>query len=110
MFIRSISEDELDSFCNVGGFTDDYLKQTLPTLWASGQSRPAWCYVLEDNHESIGRVAFYRIGGSITFEWLVLPWQIDYLEAGSQLFTTALKELHAQGFTQVRRYVPSDLE
>jgi RimJ/RimL family protein N-acetyltransferase len=111
MLIRSISEAELDSFSNVGGFADDYLKQILPPLWAAGQSRPQWCYVLENgNHEWIGRVAFYRIGEAITFEWLVLPWEMDYLEAGHQLLSTALTELHAQGFTQLRRYVPSSLE
>lgn len=110
MHIRSITEDELDRFSNAGGVSDDYLRQTLPGLWASGQSHPEWCFVIEENHEWVGRVALCTLGDSITFRWLTLPWEADYLEVGTKLFQTALKGPTAQGFIQLRRFVSSDSE
>ena len=77
---------------------DDY-PATVAELWASGSSRPEWCFVLEDGSRRLGRIGFLvspttsdpRWLGSLPPEELSpfgldLPWDDDYLDAGRRLF------------------------
>jgi ribosomal protein S18 acetylase RimI-like enzyme len=108
MRVRSISPDELASFCAVND--DGWLEEIVAGFWTGkdGFSRPEWCFLLEDGDRAVGRVFFFHLPSSP--DWLILfglhlDWQGEFLEAGRTLLNGALEGLDAPGVMRIERRV-----
>ena len=99
--VRTVSD--IDEFAGVPGDPGDYA-DSVGRLWHSGESRPEWCFLIEDGPSRIGRVGFRvaptvsdpsRLGSLPASELFVfglhLPWELDHLDAGSRLIGQALE-------------------
>jgi hypothetical protein len=60
--VRSIQT--VEEFGRWPGDPDDYPNQVLG-LWEAGESRPEWCFVLEEHGERIGRIG-YRVTPTVS--------------------------------------------
>jgi hypothetical protein len=100
--LRVSTVEHADEFVGVPGDPEDYAN-SVAGLWDSGQSQPAWCFVLEDGPTKLGRVGFRvtptvsnpsRLGSLPSEELSVfglhLPWEQDYLMAGRYLIGQAV--------------------
>ncbi|MEM7535007.1 MAG: hypothetical protein AAF639_22720 [Chloroflexota bacterium] len=123
MRIFSISESQLDLFVNIpqqitsdGGGNESEedstaLRQQIRSLWAAGQSRPEWCFVIEEHGEYVGRVAYVSYDeldapdATEKTVWptaLKLPWAENCVEVGVTLLDESLRRLWDQGITTAR--------
>lgn len=104
--VRSVND--VDEFVGVPGDPEDYT-DTVEGLWASGESRPDWCFLIEDGHTTVGRIGFLVSPtvsdpswlGSLPAEELFiyglrLPWEGDYLTPGRQLIAEATRAVAAE--------------
>ena len=100
--LRVRTVDGVDQFVGVPGDPEHYA-DAVSGLWESAESRPEWCFVLEDGHDTVGRIGFRvtptvadpsRLGSLPADELFVyglhLPWDDDYLEVGRRLFAAAV--------------------
>ena len=115
--IRAISKDELVPFSEMGAYSDEYLRETVSQMWETGQCRPEWCFVVEEDGEWVGRIVYHTLplvfgsDPTVTFDFLILPWDDSaYLEFGVQLLRFTLAKLQAQGITGVGRHVWSGID
>jgi RimJ/RimL family protein N-acetyltransferase len=77
----------------------------LIDMWEEGESRPDWCFVLEEEREVVGRVGFYvsptcppEFLGDLPPDELFLfglwlPWDDDPVGAGLALISEALRRI-----------------
>jgi ribosomal protein S18 acetylase RimI-like enzyme len=92
----------LDEFAGAPGDPDNYA-DTVGSLWESGESKPGWCFLLEDGGEQLGRIGFRvapttsdpRWLGSLPPEELFafglhLPWEGDYLGKGRRMLSESV--------------------
>jgi ribosomal protein S18 acetylase RimI-like enzyme len=108
--VRAIRPDEIHTFTRVPSARDnpsrhDRLAAHLAEQWASGASRPEWCFVAEEGDEIVGRIAYWtrprvspgaRFVNPLLFD---LPWRGDYRRIGSRLLTESLDALRREGAT-----------
>lgn len=98
--LRVRNPENVTDFVGPGG-PDDYTA-TVAELWASGASRPEWCFVLEDGSGQVGRVGFRISPTTSDPRWLgslppdelslfglELPWDDGYLSLGRRLLGEA---------------------
>jgi RimJ/RimL family protein N-acetyltransferase len=101
--VRTIN-DAAD-FVGASGDPHDYTDQ-IARLFEDGVSRPAWCFVIEDSRDRVGRIGF-RVDPTMSdpawlgtlpgyelsaFE-LDLPWTGDFETQGRSLFAAAAASL-----------------
>ncbi len=104
MQIRSISQNELPRFAEVSFPPSDTAagQQIVADFWASGESRPAWCFVAEDGADWLGGVFYRKRGDGVSFYDLQINADQDYLAIGSRLLRDSLRQMYEQG---VARFV-----
>lgn len=98
--VRTVND--VNEFVGVPGDPEDYA-DSVSGLWDSGDSRPGWCFLLEDGPAKVGRIGFRvaptvsdqsRLGSLPAEELFVyglhLRWEDDYLEAGRRLIAEAV--------------------
>jgi len=104
--VRTVND--VDEFVGVPGDPEGY-SDTVKGLWDSGESRPDWCFLIEDGPTTIGRVGF-RVAptvsdpsrlGSLPAEELFayglhLPWEDGCLKAGRRLIAEATAAVSAE--------------
>ena len=82
----------------------------VSTMWQTDESKPDWCFIIEDGDKAVGRIGFMRANGRsdtvAIFGW-TLPWNDDYLVAGKQLLEQCLTQLRQQGIVQIERELVS---
>ena len=116
MQIVSINEQELERFLALGDQTkpDEVitLRTSMLELWASGYSRPAWCFLAHENGIDVGRVAYRNDGTPHEIHPFAveLLWQADYLAVGQALLRESLKMMATQGAQRVIRQINSQWE
>jgi ribosomal protein S18 acetylase RimI-like enzyme len=80
--IRPITADELSWFAGLQGEDADALRDSLASQWASGSSRPEWCFIAERGGVPLARVAYAAdpLGGGVeTLEHRVVGlWAADW--------------------------------
>lgn len=99
--LRVCTVRNLEEF--VGPPDPDNYADRLGRLWESGESKPSWCFLLEEGGEQLGRIGFRvepttsdpRWLGSLPPEELFafglhLPWEGDYLGMGRRLLSESL--------------------
>lgn len=97
--VRTVNN--VDEFVCAPGDPEDYA-DSVSGLWDTGESRPDWCFLLEDGHAKVGRIGFRvaptvsdpsRLGSLPADELFVyglhLRWEDDYLDAGRRLIAEA---------------------
>jgi len=92
MNVRSITKDEIDKFTSLVDKSGEF-KDTLTSLWESGESSPKWCFVAEEKGEFIARVSYWVFSSNpceIHMLGLHLPWDGNYCEIGTKLLTQSL--------------------
>jgi len=81
--VRHIAGSELAAFARLGGAgaSADGLEAEFAEMWRDGESRPEWCFVAEDEHRPVGRLAIAALPvgcGITTLEHrLLAPWLAD---------------------------------
>ncbi|MEM7113503.1 MAG: GNAT family N-acetyltransferase [Chloroflexota bacterium] len=112
MNIRSIQPEELATFAQI---TDQPARikrfsNMVAAMWASGESKPEWCFLAKENGHIVGRLGFMTVDGQqdvvALFGW-VLPWEGNYLAVGKQLLTEAIAHLQQHGIVSVQRELAS---
>jgi len=110
--VIAIQSGQLDAFARVGDHPlgVDGFANAVRDLWASGESRPEWCFVVEENGKWIGRVGY--TGSDLTphelgMMGLHIPWRGDYLAAGIPLLRESLRAMRASGRTHLERRLSS---
>ncbi len=106
--LRVRTVNNVDEFVGVPGDPEGYA-ESVGEIWESGESRPDWCFVLEDGQDVIGRMGFQVTPtvsdpawlGSLPPEELFafglhLPWEGDYLDAGIRLLTEASERISGE--------------
>lgn len=112
--LRVRSVGSIDEFVGAPGDSEDY-RDTVAAMWDSGQSKPEWCFVLEEGADRVGRIGFRVAPTTDDPRWLGtlppeelfafglhLPWEEDYLDLGQNLLDRSI------GF--IRGEVPELLE
>lgn len=110
MNIRSITRDEIDKFADVVEKSGEF-KDTLTSLWESGESSPERCFVAEERGEFIARVSYWIFlsnPGEIHMLGLYLPWEGDYCEIGAKLLNQSLAQMHSRGAVSLECRLYSD--
>ena len=110
MNVRSITRDEIDKFAGLVEKSDE-IKDTLTSLWESGESSPEWCFVAEEKGEFIARVSYWIFSsnpGEIHMLGLYLPWDGDYCEIGKRLLAQSLAQMRTRGATSLECRLYSD--
>ncbi|MCK4528321.1 GNAT family N-acetyltransferase [candidate division WOR-3 bacterium] len=110
MNIRSITRDEIDKFADVVEKSGEF-KDTLTSLWESGESSPEWCFVAEERGAFIARVSYWVFlsnPGEIHMLGLHLPWEGDYCEIGAKLLAQSLSQMHSRGAVSLECRLYSD--
>jgi ribosomal protein S18 acetylase RimI-like enzyme len=92
-------------FAGAPGDPHDYTDQ-IADLYASGESRPEWCFVVEDGRDRLGRVGFRVSPTTSDVAWLGtlpenelsafglhLPWKGEFEKPAGALFTAAASDL-----------------
>jgi ribosomal protein S18 acetylase RimI-like enzyme len=109
--VRAIRPDELHVFTQVPSVRDNperhaRLSAHLAQRWASGASRPGWCFVAEEGGAIVGRVGYWtrpRVWPQIRFiDPLLfdLPWAGEYRRIGVRLLRESLGALRRDGATR----------
>jgi len=110
MNVRSITRDEIDKFTSLVDKSGEF-KDTLTSLWESGESSPEWCFVAEEKGEFIARVSYWVFSsnpGEIHMLGLHLPWDGNYCEIGTKLLTQSLAQMRRRGADSLECRLYSD--
>ena len=91
----------VDEFVGAPNDPPDY-RHTVASLWKEGDSRPEWCFVVDDGTTRVGRMGVRTSPTTSDPRWLgslppleasvfglVLPWETDPLGVGRLLLQTA---------------------
>jgi ribosomal protein S18 acetylase RimI-like enzyme len=124
--VRAITPEALHTFTAIPAAGADpevhaRLQAHLAGRWASGRSRPEWCFVAEQQGRVVGRLAFWvRRRESLPRAptrhidplLLDLPWEGDYLAVGAVLLRHGLAAMRREGAEEARfvGYTPSELD
>ena len=98
MLVRNIEKHEIDVF--VRSYGHPGYENWIKRLFRTGETRPEWCFVVEEDGSHIGSAIYFQYEGNeseMNLVGLVLPWEGDYLEAGERLLQESTKELQASG-------------
>lgn len=82
----------------------DDISSYLEGLFASGSSRPEWCFIAWRDGQPCGRVAFWalpRVGRPLDIVLLNLPWDGDAAAIGRALLKGARQAMVPAGLTTV---------
>jgi RimJ/RimL family protein N-acetyltransferase/predicted N-acetyltransferase YhbS len=105
MHTRPVRAGELESFAEVGApeHHEDY-KRHLENMFAAGTMSPEGCFVIEEEGEILGRVAFWTLPATeepYALELLDLGWDGNYLSVGVPLLRNVLGEARALGSKKI---------
>lgn len=105
MNVRAITVDELHLFAELSG-DPHYFAQMVKGMWEAGETRPGWCFIIEQDGQVVGRVGYLVIDNQPDvaglFGW-ALPWDGDYLALGRHLIAESLAQLRPDGVRTVLR-------
>jgi RimJ/RimL family protein N-acetyltransferase len=98
--LRAVGDAE--EFVGMPDDPDDYA-ETVRRLWTSGESKPEWCFLLEEGDARVARVGFKVASTTTDPRWLGslpplelflygldLPWAGDFLGLGRRLLFEAI--------------------
>lgn len=98
MTVRSIGADEASLFARV---SDPHASADwVHRLWESCESRPAWCFLLEDEGRPTARLAYLSFAATrdeMQLFALYLPWEGDYMHIGRVLLMESLRAMRREG-------------
>ena len=105
MRTRPVRAGELESFAEVGApeHHEDH-KRHLESMFAAGTMSPEGCFVVEEEGEILGRVAFWTLPATeepYALELLDLDWDGDHLSVGVPLLRYVLGEARALGSKKI---------
>lgn len=105
--IRQMGTHELAAFAAIGtpaaeaAVVEAYLEKMI----GLGSIRPEWCFIIEEDGQACGRIAYWTIpksGVPVAMVLLELPWErSDYLPIGSALLTHTLPLMQAIGASSI---------
>jgi hypothetical protein len=100
MTIRPIQRAEIEVFARFSADDDlnALFKDDMMMRWEEGASRPEWCFVAKENGQVVGRLGYWglpALGLPSVIEFLLLPWEENYLEIGTALLRQTFARFHA---------------
>ncbi|MFO7814504.1 MAG: GNAT family N-acetyltransferase [Halanaerobiales bacterium] len=110
MEVYNIQEKDLNKFILSANDNPD-LKRTVESLWKDGFSKPAWCFVLEEE-KIIGRIGYWASPDNkreVRIFGLLLPWEReDLLTIGEKILTESLQKMKKQGAKYVNYQIHTE--
>ena len=96
--VRSIQPDEIDLFASITDRPNsaENFANMIRSMWESGESKPEWCFIGEQNGEPVGRIGFMVHDGlpdAVAILGLTLPWETEHLEIGRALLQNSIAQL-----------------
>lgn len=95
MIIKNINENEFDNFVKL--YSNSKYQDFIKSLYNNGETKPEWCFVVEENGKFIGRVIYFRFEGNnseMNSIGLDLPWEGNYIEIGEKLINESIEKLN----------------
>ncbi len=115
MRVAAMTPSDLLPFARAGDHPlgVDGFAEAVARMWRTGQSRPEWCFVVEDGGAPLGRVG-YSLSDMTPHEigmfGLALPWAGDFRGPGLALLKDSLKAMRRYGPTHLERRLESSWE
>lgn len=117
MRIRPINSDEFDVFTEAyeNPKKNEEFASDLSQKWSAGESRPSWCFVVEQEGVWGGRMVF-KADGEVTDEeavridYCVLPTQGNYLDIGIPLIQQSAKHLKTSGIERMTSCIDAQFD
>lgn len=111
MRVYNIQEKEINKFTLSATDNPDF-KRIVESLWKDEFSKPAWCFVIEEEGKIIGRIGYWASLDSkedVRIFGLLLPWEReDLLAIGEKLLKESLQEMKNQGAKYVNYQIHTD--
>lgn len=104
MRAHTVSVAELDRFVEAGGAADhrESVMQYVQSMFDAGSMRPEWCFVIEEDGESLGRGALWTLPGMdepLDLVLLDVPW--EDLSFGVRLLKEVLERARSLGAREI---------
>jgi RimJ/RimL family protein N-acetyltransferase len=109
MVTRSIENREREEFIQL--YPDPGAQEWLNRLFEHQATKPAWCFVIEEEGRYLGGAVYFQFGGDdaeLALFGPTLPWEGRYLEMGEKLLTESLKEMQRQALRRIESRCDSD--
>lgn len=104
MKVYSITEKEMNKFTSFSQDSTNFGK-TVKSLWDDGLSLPEWCFVIEEEGKTVGRIGYWAPPDNkkdIHIFGLLLPWESKNAQSiGQELLNKSLQEVKMQGAKSV---------
>ncbi|WP_432667474.1 GNAT family N-acetyltransferase [Wukongibacter baidiensis] len=111
MKVYSITEKELNKFASFSQDSTNFGK-TVKSLWDDGLSLPKWCFIMEEEGKTVGRIGYWAPSDNkknIYIFGLLLPWERNNAQLiGQELLNKSLQVMKMQGAKSVDCQVHSD--
>lgn len=112
MFLKvyCIDKSQLSLFANLTSKDSDYV-QIVQNLWDAGESRPEWCFVIEDAGQIVGRVGFWSSPENLkvirVFGLHIPCIREDCFQVGTQLLEESIQQMNAQEICKIESQLDS---
>lgn len=111
MKVYNITEKEMNKFVSFSKDSTNFRK-TVKSLWDDGLSLPKWCFVIEEEGKTVGRIGYWAPPDNkrdIHIFGLLLPWKRKNVQLiGQELLNKSLQAMKIQGAKSVDCQVHSD--
>ena len=112
MLIRPIRPGELETFAALPGQPERnaQVRKYLIAMIAAGSMRPEWCFVAEQDGQTVGCIAYWTLPDGETpsdFVLLEAPWDGDYMPVGRDLLRQTLDRMRNLGAQALGHVVDS---
>lgn len=109
MVTRSIAQHEIEGF--IQGYDVSRIQDWIRQLFEEQETRPEWCFVIEDNGTRIAQIVYFQFDGNdsgVCIFGLTLPWDGDFVEIGENLLKESIASLRMQNIERIECRCDSD--
>ena len=108
--VRPIDAEEIDLFVSIpDGVPNVSLRDHIEAQWNSGESKPEWCFVLEDETSYLGRAAFWGFDTKdLNLGAWYVDWDTDKIQDGVTLIEGCCEGLQQMGIRSAEARLFSD--
>jgi RimJ/RimL family protein N-acetyltransferase len=97
MTTRNIEQHEIENFVQLYDNPGD--QNWMNQLFEDKETRPEWCFVIEENGKHLGKVVYFQFEGNdseMCIFGLTLPWEGNYVEIGEKLLNESMEHVKTQ--------------
>jgi RimJ/RimL family protein N-acetyltransferase len=109
MVVRSMEQHEMEHF--IQRYEDPGVQGWLRQLFEKGETKPEWCFVIEEEGKHLGGVVYFRYEGNdseLSVFGLTLPWEGSYVEIGEELLRESMARIGTQAVKKIESRCDTD--